>query len=109
MASGAREKSLNESKTKFSITKASSSVVQFLANQISTDKCKQILSGFHSLNAVLQGQTSSANISLTLLWRFEATHSVGVLYFFFPVTISIDQRGNLPTELVLVLFKRKNL
>lgn len=76
MASGGQEKSLNEPKSKFSITKPSSSAVQFLANQISTDKCKQILSGFHSLNAVLQEQTSSANIFLTLLWRFEAIHSV---------------------------------
>lgn len=58
MASGGQEKSLNESKPKFSITKAFSSAVQFLANQVSIDKCKQILSGFHSLNAVLQEQTA---------------------------------------------------
>lgn len=82
MASGVQEKSLNESKPKFSITKASSSAVQFLANQISTDKCKQILSGFHSLNAVLQEQTNSANISLTLLWRFKATYSVWSIVLF---------------------------
>lgn len=76
MASGRQEKSLNESKPKFSIAKASSSAMQFLANQISTDKCKQIVSGFHSLNAALQEQRGSANISLTLLLRFEATCSV---------------------------------
>lgn len=67
MASGGQEKSLTESKPKFSITKASSSAVKFLANQISTDKCKQILSGFHCLSAVLQEQTSSANISYIVM------------------------------------------
>lgn len=38
MASGGWEKSLNEYKPKFSVTEAFSSVVQFLANRISTEK-----------------------------------------------------------------------
>lgn len=56
MASGGQEKSLNEYKPKFSVTEAFSSVVQFLANHISTEKCKQELSGLHSLDDIFQEQ-----------------------------------------------------
>lgn len=108
MASGQQEKSLNESKTKFSVTEAFSSAGQFLANQISTDKCKQILSGFHSL-LFYRSNTGFGNISLPLLWDLKQHVQFGVLCLLFPVTISIDQRENLPTALGLVLFKRKNL
>lgn len=76
MASGQQEKSLNDSKTKFSVTEAFSSAVQFLANQISTDKCKQILSRFHSLNAVLQEQHRFWQYLSPIVMRFETTCSV---------------------------------
>jgi len=56
MASGRQEKSLKEHKPKFSVTEAFSSLVHFLAYQISTAKCKQELSGLHCLDAVFQEQ-----------------------------------------------------
>lgn len=56
MASEGQEKSLNESKPRFSVTEAFSSVVQFLANQIFTEKCKHELSGLHSLDGIFQEQ-----------------------------------------------------
>lgn len=56
-----------------------------------------------------RSNTGFGNISLPLLWDLKQHVQFGVLCLLFPVTISIDQRENLPTALGLVLFKRKNL
>lgn len=56
-----------------------------------------------------RSNTGFGNISLPLLWDLKQHVQFGELCLLFPVTISIDQRENLPTALGLVLFKRKNL
>lgn len=56
-----------------------------------------------------RSKMGSANISLTLLWRFEATCSVWSRVFLLSNDYSNRSKEKSPTALGLVPFKRKNL
>lgn len=76
MASGGQEKSLNEYKPKFSVTEAFSAVVQFWQITFLLKNVNKNCQDFTLWMLFFRSKTGSANISLALLWRFEATCSV---------------------------------